>query len=239
MNPSFLTPDWSYIYNHAALPDSALLVVAPFSTVLLTDNAEVIRQVAQRRDHFPKDVESYAVLKQFGDNVLTSEGATWKLHRRVTSAAFGERNAALVFQVAGEQTAGLVGKWVADQGAANRPLETIDEDTMKLALNIIGYVGFGLKLLWPGQKLPEGTDPRLYKYTSLEPSDGHTMSFVDAVAGMLDTLLLQLIVPKWLLRKSSPYLPTPRPMEHLKLIFTQAASRGNAHGLPSSHPTTT
>lgn len=142
------------------------------------------------------------MLKQFGDNVLTSEGSTWKLHRRVTSAAFGEKNAALVFQVAGEQTRGLVEKWMADQGGRGRPVETIDRDTMKLALNIIGYVGFGLRLLWPGQKLPEGTDPRLYKYTALEPTDGHTMSFVDAVAGMLETLLLLLIVPEWLLRGS-------------------------------------
>lgn len=205
-SPRYLTPDWAYTNNHNALPEP-LLVVSPFSSVLLTDNAELIRQIAQRREHFPKDVESYAVLKQFGENVLTSEGATWKLHRRVTNAAFGEKNAALVFEVASEQTKGLIEKWMADQtsGTADkgsRPVSTIDRDTMKLALNIIGYVGFGLRLLWPGQKLPDGTDPRLYKYTTLEPTDGHTMSFVEAVAGMLDTLLLLLIVPEWLLRKS-------------------------------------
>ena len=163
-----------------------------------------MRQIVLRRDHFPKDVESYAILKQFGENVLASEGATWKLHRRVTSAAFGERNASLVFAVSGQQTRGLTEKWMADQQSGaqergSRPVESIDRDTMKLALNIIGYVGFGLRLLWPGQKLPEGTDPRLYKYTALEPAAGHTMSFVDAVAGMLDALLLLLIVPEWLL----------------------------------------
>ncbi|MBE3111075.1 MAG: cytochrome P450, partial [Acidobacteria bacterium] len=145
------------------------------------------------------------MLKQFGSNVLASEGAEWKLHRRVLSAAFSEKNAALVFTVSGEQTRGLVEKWMADQGAG-RPVETIDKDTMKLALNIIAYVGFGLKLLWPGQRLPEGTDARLYKYTALEPAGGHTMSFAGAVAGMLDTLLLLLIVPEWLLREC-PLLP--------------------------------
>lgn len=194
-----------------------LLVVSPFSSVLLTDNAELIRQIAQRREHFPKDVKSYAVLKQFGENVLTSEGESWKLHRRVTNAAFGEKNAALVFEVACEQTTGLVEKWMADQrsGADDkgvRPVHTIDRDTMRLALNIIGYVGFGLRLLWPGQKLPERTDPRLYKYTALEPAGAYTMSFVDAVAGMLDTLLLLLIVPEWLLREclllASPLFPS-------------------------------
>ena len=42
----------------------------------------------------------------------------------------------------------------------------------------------------------------MYKYTALEPAGGHTMSFAGAVAGMLDTLLLLLIVPEWLLRES-------------------------------------
>lgn len=135
----------------------------------------------------------------------------------MTSTAFSERNAALVFEVAAEQAQGLVDKWVADQrgpaddgaegaegkGRKSRPIKTIDHDTMRLALNIIGYVGFGLKLLWPGQKLPEGTDPRLFKYSALEPADGHTMSFVDAVAGMLEMILLLLIVPEWILRTFS------------------------------------
>ena len=166
----------------------------------------MIRQITARREHFPKDVESYAVLTQFGDNVLASEGATWKLHRGVTSAAFGERNAALVFRVAGEQTQGLVDKWMADQGQGG-PVGTLDGDTMKLALNIIGYVGFGLRMLWPGQRLPKGADPRLYKYTALEPPEGHTMSFIDAVAGMLEGLVLLLVLPRWLLREFAPSPP--------------------------------
>lgn len=111
----------------------------------------------------------------------------------------------------------MVEKWMAEQestsgdgegsiGGGSTPVRTIDRDTMRLALNIIASVGFGLQLLWPGQSLPEGTDPRLHKYTTLEPAAGHTMSFVDAVAGMLDTLLLLLIVPEWLLRRFHPPL---------------------------------
>ncbi|CAI4212257.1 unnamed protein product [Parascedosporium putredinis] len=108
----------------------------------------------------PKLVETYEVLKQFGDNTLTTEGPLWRIHRRATAASFNERNAALVFAVAAEQTRGMLDKWMADQEGRSRgpggggegdkkagsssasspgPIRTIDRDTMRLALNIIGY----------------------------------------------------------------------------------------------------
>lgn len=87
-------------------------------------------------------------------------------------------------------------------GCRGEPLRTLDHDTMRLALNIIGYVGFGLRLLWPGQALPPGSDPRLVKYASLDAPPGHKMSFVDTMASLMDNilLLLLLLTPKWLLR---------------------------------------
>ncbi|PKS05762.1 hypothetical protein jhhlp_007591 [Lomentospora prolificans] len=198
---TFLLPDWSYIYNHQIFSrhGPAFLVVSPHSAILLTDNAEIIRQVTQRREHFPKLVETYEILKQFGDNTLTTEGALWRVHRRATAASFNERNAALVFAVAIEQTEGMLEKWMADQ-EGGPPVGTIDHDTMRLALNIIGYVGFGLRLLWPGQRLPEGSEGRLEKYTSLVPVGGHTMSFIDTIATVLERILWLLVLPEWLLR---------------------------------------
>lgn len=172
--------------------------------MLLTSSAELIRQITHRREHFPKFVETYEILTQFGDNTLTTEGALWRVHRRATAASFNERNAALVFAVAIEQTQGLVEKWMADQagGGESRPVETIDSDTMRLALNIIGYVGFGLRLLWPGQRLPEGVDgERLEKYSGLEPVGRHSMSFVETIAVVLERILLLLVVPEGILSR--------------------------------------
>lgn len=124
--------------------------------------------------------------------------------------AFAGRDG-LVFGAAARQAEGMVEKWMADQegtggsgkggGGWGKPIRTIDRDTMRLALNVIASVGFGVPLVWAGQTLPEGTDPRLHKYASPEPAADHTMSFVDAVAGVLDNLLPLLLVPSWLLRR--------------------------------------
>lgn len=171
---------------------------------MMTCNAEAIRQITSRREHFPKYVESYEILRVFGNNVLTSEGAIWRNHRKVTSASFNERNAALVFQEAIHQAQGLVNMWMGPGGEDSGTINTLDEDTMRLALHIIAYVGFGLKLLWPGESLPAKANLKMAKYGSPEATAGHKMSFVATIATALECILLILLVPRWILGKLDP-----------------------------------
>ncbi|KAM0221007.1 hypothetical protein ACHAPA_003360 [Fusarium lateritium] len=167
---------------------------------MMVCNAEAVHQVTSRREHFPKWVETYEILRQFGDNVLASEGAIWKMHRKVTSASFNEKNAALVFREAIQQAQGLVKTWMGPNEKDSGTISTLDGDTMRLALNIIAYVGFGLNLLWPGEALPAKADPKMAKYGSLKPTAGHKMSFVDTVATVLEHILMLLLVPRWVLK---------------------------------------
>jgi cytochrome P450 len=200
-----MVPDWSYIQQHKPFAKfgETFLLVSPFQVVCLTDSAEAIRQVTQRREDFPKQIESYEILKQFGESVLTVEGAIWRMHRKVTSASFNEKNAALVFAEAIRQAQSMCDNWMEAARNGNKTITTVDSDTMRFALNIIGYVGFGLRLLWPGQTLPSNSDSKLLKYGSLDPPKGHTMSFVDSIAVLLDKIMFLLILPSWLL--SRPY----------------------------------
>ena len=135
----------------------------------------------------------------FGENVLTTEGTVWRMHRKITSASFNEKNAALIFEVATQQAQGMVGHWMR-RGAMDR-ITTLEQDTMSLALNIIGYVGFCLRLLWPGQALPANSDPRLAKYASLDIPAGHSLSFKESIAGVLHHLMLLLITPPAVISK--------------------------------------
>ena len=175
------------------------MIVTPRRTLLYLDDAEAIHEVTSKREAFPKPTGSYRILTLYGDSVLTSEGAVWRLHRRVTSASFNERNAALVFRETVHQTRGLVTEWRSRGDGDNGIIGSLEHDCMALTLNIIGYVGFGLRLLWPGQTLPPGTDPRLAKYASLDAPEGHTMSFADSLRSTLDHLLLLMLFPKWAL----------------------------------------
>ncbi|KAI1462627.1 cytochrome P450 [Annulohypoxylon moriforme] len=197
-----LYTNWQYEANHklfAKLGDT-FLVVSPGMIICFSENAEVLHQVTSKREAFPKPTEAYALLGQYGQNVLTLEGAAWRMHRKITSASFNERNAALVFKESISQTEGLMNMWLGSDGLGNTTIKTLERDTASLTLNIIANIGFGLKILWPGQKYPADADPRLAKYATQEAPEGHTMTFVKALAHTLDYLILLLITPKWILK---------------------------------------
>ncbi|KAK3903228.1 cytochrome P450 [Staphylotrichum tortipilum] len=201
-----MLPEWGYSTGQKhfeMLGSETFLVASPTTLQLYTQSAEVIHTMTQRREIFPKDVAKYTVLDMFGSNVLTTEGALWRMHRKITSASFNEKNAAHTFAEAISQTRGMLDMWFGPEGektGRTGPIRTLEHDTMTWALNIIGYVGFGLRLLWPGQSLPKDIDPRLAKYGSLKPPAGHTLTFADSVALTLERIVSIMILPESILR---------------------------------------
>jgi len=169
-------------------------MVSPNGLALLTASPEVTHEVTSRREAFPKPLEHYEILSMFGRNVVTTEGSLWRMHRKVTAASFNEKNSALVFGVAIQQAQGMAEYWTKAQEQTGS-IKTAENDTMSLALNIISYVGFGLRLCFPGQSLPVDSDSRMSKYASFSPSGGHTLTFRDSIAGTLHHLLALLLTP--------------------------------------------
>lgn len=51
------------------------------------------------------------VLDIYGRNVVTSEGATWRLHRKITSRPFSERNNQLVHEESVRQALQMMESW--------------------------------------------------------------------------------------------------------------------------------
>ncbi|KAI1179127.1 cytochrome P450 [Nemania sp. FL0916] len=170
-----------------------VLVVSPTTLMLHTADPEVIHQVTARREDFPKPTEHYKILAMFGRNIVTTEGAIWRMHRKVTSASFNEKNSALVFRAAIDQAQGMTNYWLQTQ--KNGSFHTVEHDTMSWALNIISYAGFGLNLLWPGQSLPADADTRMVKYASFDPPAGHTLTFRESISRVLKYLLPLLLTP--------------------------------------------
>ncbi|KAK4219596.1 cytochrome P450 [Rhypophila decipiens] len=203
-------PNWEYLTRteeFERLGSDTFHLITPGAVTLFSCDAEVIHQVTTRRDAFAKDTTQYGLLAMFGQNVLVTDGAVWKMHRKTTSASFNEKNAAHTFAEAIYQTRGLMAMYFGDNESASGStgtINTIEEDTRSWALNIIGYVGFGLRLFWPGQKLPEDLDPRIAKYGSFEPPPGYTMSFGQSLAVLLERLVALLAIP-WPLLKILPF----------------------------------
>ncbi|KAG9249563.1 cytochrome P450 [Emericellopsis atlantica] len=195
-----LTADfsWKWRYDHFDKYGDTFVLVHPFGLHMFTAEASAISAITTRRDHFPKHTALYGILSQFGDNVVTSEGLLWRRHRRATAASFSERNIALAFAESIRQSLGLIRFWEITNGPG-ATLRTVERDTMRLALNIIGYVGFGLRLPWPQETMPED-NAMSAKYGSVEPPEGYKMSFVTAIETLLENALTLLLVPSWLLR---------------------------------------
>ncbi|KAK3392063.1 cytochrome P450 [Sordaria brevicollis] len=218
-----MTPEWEYHPSprlHFAHLNTDTFIAASWNGLAcFTSDANVIHQVMSRREAFPKDTRQYGILEMFGANVVTTEGARWRWHRKVTSGSFNERNAGHTFREGVRQTGGLIGEWFRRDGGAGdgerevtkgedgeevtetKTITTLEHDTMRWALNIIGYVGFGLKLLWPHEKMPRDVDPKLAKYGELTPPEGYTMTFADSLATVLERIIVLLLVPSAVLKR--------------------------------------
>ncbi|TGJ86380.1 hypothetical protein E0Z10_g2349 [Xylaria hypoxylon] len=174
-----------------------ILIATPTSITLHTASPDVIHDITSRRDDFPKPLEYYGILAMFGRNIVTIEGALWRMHRKIISPSFNEKNSALVFRAAIDQAQGMTDHWLRTQ--ENGTFKTVEHDTMSMALNIISYAGFGLRLSWPGQSLPDDADSKIARYASFEPPEGHTMTFSQSIGGLLHHLLPLLLTPKLIL----------------------------------------
>lgn len=225
-----MIPEWGYSTGqkyYDRLGTETFLVASPGNLILYTQSAEVIHRMTQRREAFPKDISLYGILSMFGQNVLTTEGSLWRMHRKITSASFNEKNAAHTFAEVITQTQGMLNMWFGPEGeqtGTTKTLSSLEHDTMTWALNIIGYVGFGLRLLWPGQSLPKDIDPKLAKYGSLQPPPGHTMTFADSLAVTLERIVSILLYPTPVLSIYTPLLCLGHPQANPK----QGSSRSSS-----------
>ena len=120
------------------------------------------------------------MLEPFGPNVATAEGDLWRFHNRITAPPFGEANNSLVWTETIRQTTFLANEW-----AQTGPKE-LTSDVYHLTLNVIAGAGFGEQMDWD--------DHRVSKH--------HTLSFLQAMSGVVTYMVHILLLPKWLLQRS-------------------------------------
>ncbi|KAK6334029.1 hypothetical protein TWF696_002537 [Orbilia brochopaga] len=195
-----LIPEWSlrYGYDPFRTHGDTFMTVTPVNCHIWIADRQVISQVSSRREDFPKPLWMYRTVNVFGRNVVTTEGAEWRLHRKITAPSFGEKNNALVFDETIRQGRQMLRKWTGDDGAGNITIRDVLNDTMRLSLHVISGAGFGVPLQWPGTT----EDADIIRPLSSGSSHRHSLSFKDALAGLLHNLMIVLVFPKWLLRNA-------------------------------------
>lgn len=201
-------PEWSWTELYAPfkkMGTDTFLTVSPGGSLLWTADANVISQITNRRNDFPKPIHIYRSVDIYGKNVVSTEGNHWRHHRKITSPPFTEKNNHMVWAESLHTAESMVTSWVGKEGNKTQTVERVADDAMRLSLHVISQAGFGVKLLWPGVEDQDDT-PTLKsgassKISNKGVSEGHTMSYTFALHTLLANILFVMLTPHWLLSK--------------------------------------
>ncbi|KAK4498145.1 hypothetical protein PRZ48_010801 [Zasmidium cellare] len=167
-----------------------LIIVSPGANTLYVADADVNSQITARRNDFPKPVWMYKGVDVYGKNVVSTEGANWRHHRKITSPPFTEKNNVLVWQESLRQAESMMAGWTTKETEVSSPVWTVATEAMRLSLHVISRAGFGVGLFWPHEKSD----------TKIPP--GHKMSYKSALETLLENLIIMILTPQWLLKYS-------------------------------------
>lgn len=201
-------PEWTWTHLYAPfkkMGTDTFLTTSPGGCLLWTVDANVISQITNRRNDFPKPIHIYSSVDIYGKNVVSTEGNHWRHHRKITSPPFTEKNNHMVWAESLHTAESMIASWVGKDGNKTQTVERVADDSMRLSLHVISQAGFGVKLRWPGVEDEDDT-PTLQtgatsKISNKGAGDGHTMSYTYSLHTLLANILLIMLLPHWLLSK--------------------------------------
>ena len=184
-----VTSLWPLKLRHApfkALGTDTFLTVSPGGILFNTADAAVISQILSRGAEFPKATEIYKQINIYGTNVVSTEGAVWRYHRKLTSPAFSDKNNQLVWKETLNQSKRMIKKLLGPKGEP-MTVKHLGDNTMRLSLEVLGRAGLGQRLEWPAES--EGKEEPLSFTSSLEYVSLHIVTIMVLIA----------IFPRWVL----------------------------------------
>lgn len=196
-----MDPEWSYRLGYAVfeqMGSDVFIVASPHKLTAFVADAEVVTQITTRRNDFPKPLEMYHRLDIYGKNLVSTEGADWRMHRKLTAPSFGERNNELVFTETLHNTQSLLRLWTGADGREVRTLPDAATDTMRWALYIISGAGFDVRVRWPHEE-KEGSEDEVEESDSVfmgsKVPPGHKMNYRQALSELLHNIMWTMMGP--------------------------------------------
>ncbi|KAJ7185748.1 cytochrome P450 [Mycena filopes] len=180
---------YARFFFYAQYTSTAISAVTFWDSIplLWLSDAEAIKTIASEGAIFQKDVAAYEPLNIFGQNLVGTEGAEWKRHRKVANSAFNEASNAVVWM----ETTRVLNEWFEELDAQIKPglnsSHTIEatEICVQLTLLVVASAGFGRRASWQ---------------EDLQPPPGHKLTFRSAVGTAVDPLHMftKALAPKWI-----------------------------------------
>ncbi|KAH7081844.1 cytochrome P450 monooxygenase-like protein [Paraphoma chrysanthemicola] len=203
-----LHPEWGYRIGHKPyemLGKDVFLLASPTIIHCFVADAEAMTQITTRRADFPKPLEMYKALDIYGKNLVSTEGADWRMHRKLAAPSFGEKNNELVFTESLHHAKSLIGLWAGADGRGNQTVAEPSLGAMNFALYVISSAGFDVRVVWPheeGKSVAERKSGGKSMFVGSEIPAGHEMSYRKALSELLHNIMWTIIMPQKLLEKS-------------------------------------
>ena len=188
-----MVPDFAWTKLYDSFKDigcDVWISVSPGANTLQVADAEAVSQITTRRNDFPKPTHIYRSVDLFGKNVVSTEGAYWRHHRKITSPPFTEKNNHLVWFESLHQAQSMMDGWLPNGKEESGPLKDIATQAMRLSLHVISRAGFGVRLEWPHEEV------------KAHVPEGHTLTYKEALERLLENIIVVMLTPKWILRWS-------------------------------------
>ncbi|KAF9530340.1 cytochrome P450 [Crepidotus variabilis] len=212
--------NWGFLEKHDIFAKHgqdvlSLTGIYPYPQVdILLADAGAVKEVTTCRARFPKPIEQYGVLGFFGGNIIVSEGNRWKKYRKISAPAFSDRNNKLVWEEAAQITEDMIEEiWHNGEIVhVNNFLEV----TLPIALFVIGVAGFGKRMSWEDEEIPED----------------HSMTLKQALHVVTTDFIVRILLPNWALSLTRRFRLVRESFDELKQYMNEMIKeRRNAPNL--------
>jgi len=178
-----LTWQWDFrniVYRRL---ESETIAVVPYllgEPSVYTSSMELSRQLLSSKLPFEKSEDATQGVRQYGDNIFSSNGDEWRRHRRILGPAFSNET----YQMVWEETSGLYHEMTAAEGWEDKQqldIPSLSTISSKFTLTILARCAFGHPLAWKRG----------------EPIVGK-MDFGEALETVMGACIPRLLIPKWM-----------------------------------------
>ena len=132
------------------IADPVTVKVCPGTESKRREVHKTTQAIGQSHARFPKPYALFTAMQPFGPNILGSEGAEWRHHRRIANPTFNESNNRLVWDTSIETIVGFFNKWTKE-GKNTVTVKDVGEWTEQVALMVFCSAGMSppLFIIYP------------------------------------------------------------------------------------------
>ena len=166
---------------HARLGKSFVFVTSGQNELNVAD-PDLATEILKRPKEFRQTLIGSAVMRIFGDNLITSDGEHWARQRKLIAANINEKISDTVFQESRKQALQMMDVYSTENDGVTN---TYAEGLKGIAINVLGVAGYGMSRSWK-QSLEKQ-----------EPLPGFKLTYIEATRLAIDHIVEASLFPAW------------------------------------------